>query len=142
MADQDNTEHVETGNTEAKRYRLRLREVEAERDDLAAKLSTARTAELDRLAGSKLADEQGPEYALRDSEDLLRYTGHDVDHYLTEDGQIDADAVTADLRALHGERPHLFAVDPVGPYVPDQGNGGLEMPPPKDQFKDAFAHRE
>lgn len=44
------------GNEEAKRYRLRLREVEAERDQLVEQVQTLRQAEVERQAADRLED--------------------------------------------------------------------------------------
>lgn len=120
------TEPGHGGNEEAKKYRLRLRDAEAERDRLAEQLINHQHSDLARIAGEDF-DGRG----LYDPDDLLRYSGKNVADYVTDDGLVDSEAVTTDLRALAEQRPHLFEdrLPRSGPYVPDQGLEDTGMKP-------------
>jgi hypothetical protein len=103
---------------EAKRYRLKLRETEAERDRLAALVERHRRADVERaLSESKLADPA----------DLWR-DGLTLDELLDDDGSIDdtklADAVAAVLAA------HPSWARPARKPV-DLGQGPRGVPTPK-----------
>jgi hypothetical protein len=103
---------------EAKRYRLKLRETEAERDRLAALVERHRRADVERaLSESKLADPA----------DLWR-DGLTLDELLDDDGSIDdtklADAVAAVLAA------HPSWAKPTRKPV-DLGQGPRGEPTPK-----------
>src|SRR5690625_4993930 len=68
-----------SANREAAGYRRRLRDVEAERDELAASLNALRKAEIERLAGEHLRVGSA-----------IWASGADLESLLTEDGGIDA----------------------------------------------------
>jgi hypothetical protein len=93
-------------HAEAAKYRTRLRETEAERDALTARVAKLQTAELTRLAAEHL-DTPGDLYAL---------TGTTLADYLGEDGELDAEAVADAVAGLLATRPGLrkrqAAVDP------------------------------
>lgn len=81
---------------EAAGYRRRLRETEAERDGLLARVETVHRAEVERVAGGVLAD----------AGDLWRDGGVDLGGLLDEAGDVDAAAVTKAARAIVKRRPH------------------------------------
>lgn len=108
-------EAPENGNHEAARRRRQLREVEAERDTLAAHLTRHRTRDLERVAGEHLAEPA----------DLLALGGQTLDEFLTDDGDIDPDAVRAAARALVASRPGLRAPQRQGPI--GQGRTGPQV---------------
>lgn len=58
--------------------------------------------------------------------DLFSLSGNDLADYLTEDGDVDAEKVAADVAAILAERPGLRKMTPG--YDPSQGLGGR---PPK-----------
>lgn len=85
------------GNAEAARWRVKLRETEAERDTLRARVTDMHAAEVSRLA-------TGPG-ALHDGADLLLTST--LDDLLDDDGNVDAEAVTEAVAALVERKPHL-----------------------------------
>lgn len=95
----DGGTETEGGNGEAARRRRQLRDTEAERDTLAGHLERHRLRDLERAAGEILA-EPG---------DLLALGGQDLDAFVGESGDVDADAVRAAARALVDTRPGLKA---------------------------------
>jgi hypothetical protein len=84
-------------NAEAAGYRRRLRETEAERDVLAARVNAWRTAEVDRLAAEHLAR----------GADLLELGGVDVEQLLDDAGMVDVERVGAEVAGLLETRPYL-----------------------------------
>ncbi len=88
---------------EAKRYRLRLRQTEAERDelrqtntDLAGRLETMQRAEVERVAADHLA-----------AGDAVWLAGADLADMLDEAGQVDAAKVQQVCQTATAERPYL-----------------------------------
>lgn len=80
---------------EAAGYRHKLRETEGERDALAEQVTAMRRAEVERLAGDRLAD----------SGDLWR-SGVEVDQLLSDEGAPDPEKVGAVVEQLVKDRPH------------------------------------
>lgn len=107
-------------NKEA-RYRVERNEARAERDALAQRVERMQRADIERLAGEHLSMPA----------DLFSLSGNAVTDYLTEDGEVDADKVAADVAAILAERPGLKK-GPVRGFDPTQGTGGREsaMPEP------------
>lgn len=87
-------ESTERPNREA-RYRLRLREAEAERDALAGRLTRLQHAEAERLAGEQLTD----------GADLWR-DGATLTDLLDDDGDLDPGKVREAAEALVQAHPH------------------------------------
>lgn len=125
---QDDTGDDETGDVsklrrEAKRHRLKLREVEAERDAAVTKLNSLSEVVLgDQVArhGLGLA--------------ALRAAGHDPAGFFTDDGKYDADAVDAAAR----ETAEKFGIRRPG-GVPQWAGTGPERTPStgwKDVIRD------
>lgn len=98
-------------NAEAARYRRRLRDAEAERDALGARVGAMQRREVERLAGDRLSQ----------AGDLFTIGGADLADLLTEEGDVDSTAVTAAVGALLEARPGLALVPP--PTWPDMGQG-------------------
>lgn len=101
----------ESPNREAARYRTRLREVEGERDALAARVQRLQRAAVARLVGDRLAV----------PDDLLAF-GLALEDLLTEDGEVDAELVNSAVFDLLTRRPGL-AVVPDKARFPDLGGG-------------------
>lgn len=99
------------GNKEA-RYRVERNEARAERDALAERIQRMHRAEVERLASD----------ALSHPADLFSLSGNELADYLTEDGDVDAEKVAADVVAILAERPGLRKTTPG--YDPSQGFGG------------------
>lgn len=105
QADEDSTE--DTGNAEAARYRKRLRQAEAERDQLAEQLTALRTAEAERLAGAHIAKGSA-----------LWAGGVTVSDLLNADGRVDPELVKA---AAISARDTLGLTKPRPGYAPREG---------------------
>lgn len=105
----DQADEQGAAGREAAKYRRRLRETEAERDGLAARVERQQLREVDRLAAERLA-EPG---------DLRMIGGAQLEQLLTEDGDIDPAAVAAAVDELLTTRPGL-ARQPVR-RMPDLG---------------------
>jgi hypothetical protein len=96
----------ETGrylSREAARYRTRLRETEAERDQLRERLERYERAEVERLASAAGLAVAGDVWTFGATLDTLR----------GETGDIDADTVSGVVEAILKDRPQLRA-QPVG----------------------------
>ena len=101
------------GNKEA-RFRQERNEA---RDQLAAanaRIERMQRAEIERLAADGLSHPA----------DLFSLSGNELADYLTEDGDVDADKVSADVAAVLAERPGLRRNHPA--FDPTQGFGGKE----------------
>lgn len=103
-----------TGNREAARYRKRLRDTEAERDALSARLETMQRHEAERLASKVLAKGS----ALWAGETKL-------DDLLDDDGNIDPQKVTDRAEEVREEfgiararRPLVVPMEGYSPAVP------------------------
>lgn len=104
MDENENNEDQETtapqqqessGNEEAKRYRLRLREVERERDQLKEQVQSFRQAEVERRAAD----------VLEDASDIW-LTDVQVDHLLDENsGELDDEKLSAAVEQVADEHP-------------------------------------
>lgn len=112
---------------EAKSYRLRLRDTEAERDRLAATLTA-----LQRGRVEAIATQQGI------TAEALWAAGTELDSLLGEDGQPDPIAVAAAADAARQE----LGIDPTPPprrSAAGLRSGAMNPPPPADHWRDAFA---
>lgn len=111
------------------RYRVQLRETEAERDTLAGRIETMQRAEVERLA----ADVIGKPTA-------LWATATTLADLLDDDGQVDPDKVAA---AAHAAKEKLgleigeAARKKRGPVVPREGTGTGHSS--HNAWKDAFS---
>lgn len=92
----------QTSNNEAARYRVRLRETEAERDNLAERVTGYQRRECEQLVGDVLAQPA----------DLWDIAGADVTEFFDENGTVDENAVQAAAAALIESRPGLAAHPP------------------------------
>src|SRR5699024_10999869 len=110
---------ADSKNAEAAKYRVQLREAEAERYTLRQQITAMRTAEIERLAGQHIA-----------KPDALWRTGTTIEDLLTEDGTIDAAAVEAAAQTAISDHG-LAAAIPAFQTNPGQGqNGGDTKPEP------------
>lgn len=103
MIDEENDEDQETavqeqesgGNEEAAKYRRRLREVEAERDQLAEQVQGFRQADVERRAAD----------ALQDPSDIWR-AGVQLNDVLDENsGELDEDKLAETIKQVTEEHP-------------------------------------
>lgn len=83
------------GSNEARKYRKRAQEAEAERDSLRERLSTMQRNEIQRMAGDKLVDPTD-----------LWATGATVDDYLDDDGNLDPDKLDTAIGVILEAKPH------------------------------------
>ena len=88
--------HDDGPGREAAKYRLRLREAEAERDALAGRLEAAQRREAERLAGE-----------LSQPGDLWLLGNVTLTDLLTDDGEVDPAKVQAATAAVLDARPGL-----------------------------------
>ena len=95
------------GGREAAKYRRRLREAEAQRDQLAGQVEAMQRAEVERLAE---ADGLKP---------AALWAGAELAGLLADDGTVDGARVSA---AIEAAREQLgIPAPPVGPRVPNEG---------------------
>lgn len=104
---------------EAAKYRRRLREVEAEREQLGERLAAYQRAAVEQLAGERLA-------VAADIFDVGRVHLADL---VNEDGQVNADAVTAAVGELLASRPGLGKQRQVPVGFPSSGQGATNAAP-------------
>ncbi|GAA4863899.1 hypothetical protein [Saccharopolyspora cebuensis] len=102
-------------NREAAKYRRQLRDTEAERDALAARLATMERRQVDRLAAEVLADPSDFAPAL----DELRDAG----------GALDEEKVSAALDELIKAKPHYAKRRVVPTRSSAEHSGGSYTPP-------------
>lgn len=113
---------------EAARYRRRLRETEAERDTLAARVEALQRAAVEREASGALARPEA-----------LWAAGVDLAGLLTDEGTVDAAKVA---QAVEDARDRLGLAPAVRTPRADPtqgGRGGIEVAP---RFEDAFTPRD
>lgn len=115
--DAENGSQTAKSNKEA-RYRVERNEARAERDALAERIQRMQRAEVERLAADGLSHPA----------DLFSLSGNELADYLTEDGDVDADKVAADVTAIVAERPGLQRPRHPAGYDPSQGQGGKGSP--------------
>ncbi|MEK0225661.1 hypothetical protein WM016_04775 [Bifidobacterium mongoliense] len=119
---------------DAAKYRHKLRDAEAERDQLAAIAKTASANVYTQAVGS--VSSHGARLAHPD--DLERFTGKGPDSYV-HDGQLDHDALQADLDSLRERRPELFREINYSPRPdPSQGHSGARGEGPV-AWREAFS---
>lgn len=118
------TPPAEQPNEEAKRYRLRLREAEQQRDALAQRVEAMQRSEVETLAAEHLNVPSA----------LWKADGVELASLLTDDGAVDADkvreAALAARESLGLERRSLGLRTP--------GEGKNRRPSNKTSFEDAF----
>lgn len=108
------TDGQDAGNREAAKYRRQLRDTEAQRDELSASLTQART-ELLRAAVAeyKIGNSRFNTAALEDA-------GLDVNAIFTE-GRINTEALDTQMTALHETKPYMFTEPKHGNIAPREG---------------------
>lgn len=111
QTDQDQAEEGDPANREAARYRVRLREAEAERDRVAAQLESVATHVVNGEAARYGVNAEG-----------LRAAGHDLGAFFNDEGTFDAEAVRQAAEDTAGR----FGIKRPGAagYVPGSGTGG------------------
>ncbi|MDS1115607.1 hypothetical protein RD149_17795 [Gordonia westfalica] len=125
----DNTETPEPQSKREARYRLQLRETEAERDTLAGRIETMQRAEVERLAADVIA-----------KPDALWASDTTLADLLDDDGLVDRDKVTAAAYAAKDTLGlELGAAERKkrGPVVPREGTGTGHSS--HNAWKDAFS---
>lgn len=109
---QGNThDEPQKANKEA-RYRVERNEARAALEAAQERITRMQRAAIERLAADGMSHPA----------DLFSLSGNDVADYLTEDGEVDAEKVAADVAAVLAERPGLKRMMPG--YDPSQGLGG------------------
>lgn len=103
-------------NREAAKWRRQLRETETERDSLRSRVEAMQRAEVERLAGDRLAK----------PESLWKTEGVALADLLGEDGQVDADKVAAATELAAStlglqQLPAHQRPEVRGAYVPSEG---------------------
>lgn len=126
---------------EAKKYRQQLREVEAERDALQARVDNfAQTMLNSKLEQHTKIDNPNKagivNIALKHADDFLHMTGKTAADFLSEDGSFHQEHFEQTLSSLFIARPELFDQKLHGPYVPNIGNPVKTAL--QNQFQDAF----
>ncbi|MFI2841700.1 hypothetical protein [Mycolicibacterium sp. PDY-3] len=113
------------------RFRRERNEARDERDALATRIERMQRSEIERLAAGAMAHPG----------DLFTLSGNTPADYLTDDGDVDADKVAADVAAVLAERPGLSRNSPA--FDPSQGTGGKpkQPPPPTLTWASAFRRR-
>jgi hypothetical protein len=108
---------------EAAGYRTRLREAEAQRDELATRLESFQAQ-----AAVKAATGPG---MLRDGEDLFR-AGVNVSELIADDGTLDHDKLTAAVAEVRERHPHWGEARPAPrrPAEPFATGTGMTRPEP------------
>ena len=96
---------VETGNTEAKKYRLKLREVEAERDALRTSLGAARTGMVRELLSTRSFDNGKTQFNMAAFDDA----GLDIGDLFNEAGDLDHEKVSNVMNELKASKPYMFS---------------------------------
>lgn len=124
------TDEGDEGRTgaEAAKYRRRLREAEAERDTLAARVEALQRAEVERAAADALARPEA-----------LWAAGTELGDLLTEDGTVDPQRV-AQAAAEARDRLGLAPARRTPRADPTQGGHGVTVEP-APRFEDAFTPR-
>lgn len=114
--DQDDDDGAGKGGREAAKYRRRLREAEAQRDQLAGQVEAMQRAEVERLA---TADGLKP---------AALWAGAELAGLLADDGTVDGAKVSA---AIEAAREQLgIPAPPVGPRVPNEGRSPVRPAKP------------
>lgn len=115
-------------NKEA-RYRVERNEARDERDALAQRVERLNRAEVERLASD----------ALSHPGDLFSLSGNELTDYLTDEGEVDAEKVAADVAAVLAERPGLRKGSPA--FDPTQGFGGAPQAKREPTMADLLSQR-
>lgn len=111
------------GSKEAK-YRVERNEARQERDELAARLAALQTTEMLRQAGEILSA----------PEDII-LAGKTLSDFLTPEGWVDKQAVTAAAKQVLAQRPGLKKLDRAVDIT--QGSGSVTAQP-QPSFADMF----
>ncbi|MEP9391677.1 hypothetical protein ABLE94_05355 [Gordonia sp. VNK1] len=123
----DQAETPEPPSKREARYRLQLREAQAERDTLAERLEALQRSEVERLAAD-----------LIEKPAALWTAGVKLDTLVGDDGTIDADKVTEAVKSAREQLGLQSSQQRLrrGPVVPMEGTGTDRSRP--DPWKSAF----
>lgn len=117
-----------TPNSEAARYRRRLRETEAERDALRGRVEHMQRGEVERLAAARLAD----------AADVWR-DGAQIADLLDDNGNVDPTKVDTLLGGLVDTHPHWSNQQrAVRPSATMKSGASAPTPPRSNTFAQAF----
>ena len=126
QADQDTTDQEQaqeaTPNAEAKKWRLRLRESEAQNETAQATIQQLQNTVLNNAlngsinvtpqSGNRAVHDDGTtktvEVKLRNPEDLFTVGGADRGNLFNDDGGLDTEALSQAATELYSSRPDLF----------------------------------
>jgi hypothetical protein len=114
-------ESTRAARREAAAHRVRAREVEAERDRLAARIDRQDTAEVERMAAETMSDPT--DLWMRSRLDAMR----------DDNGELDPERVRAEIERVLSERPHWAKREPVVNF-----HDGVRMPPEAMQRSPGF----
>ena len=121
------TEQPDNPNAEAKKWRLKLRDAETERDNLQQQLTQARR----EIVANALEKDRRLDPAAMDD------AGINIDE-LFEDGALNHDSLTQQLTTAKEQKPYLFNNGKL--FVPAEG-GTPTITPGGNSWQDAFAPR-
>lgn len=132
------TRETQNPNAEAKKYRVRLRDAEAERDQLREQLEALQVDMVNDHIGGRIPTESGQDTTpqLRNPSDLFLFTQTGPADYIGDDGRPDAQKIAQAVSDLAEQRPEL-TVRPERVVIPNAG----DHPPkgaPKASFTEAF----
>ncbi|MCK5753762.1 MAG: hypothetical protein KAH46_13785 [Mycobacterium sp.] len=116
--DAQNGNESRKGNREA-RYRVERNEARHERDALQQRIDSLLTREAERVASKHLAEPA----------DLFTLTGKSVRDFVGEDGELDAELVTATANEILGTRPGLKPADSATDRSQGLGGGAQSTGP-------------
>lgn len=116
---------------EAKKYRLRAQEAEAERDTLKTRLNAMLNIEATRII------EAAPQ-KLHNPADLFEIGGVKLEDVLTEDGMIDQGKISAAIADLHKTRAYLFKETGGGNASLARAAGDRDRLPSAPSWKNAL----
>lgn len=119
------TEPAESGNREAAKYRKLLRETEADRDGIAARLEAAQRHIIETTAAAIIDKPAG-----------LWASGVQVSDLLDDDGNVDAEKVTAAATTAREELGLSKRAN--GPIIPNQGNAPTSSANTRSAWVGAF----
>ena len=146
---------VDKARREAAGYRTKVRELEPKAKEHDKLLESQKTAEQQANDKAAAAADRATRATLRavtaeikalaandfaDPEDASAFLG-DIAKYADEDGEVDVEALRADLASLLARKPHLAKVAGQQPRAPrpdrsqgSSGNGGTAAPTAADAF--------
>ncbi len=120
-------------NSEAAKWRRKLRDAETQLTTLAERMDGIQRAEIERLAG----------HHLQDGADLWRDSSIEPDTLLGDDGRVDVTKVADAAKGVLAQHPHWQRRSPMTePTSSVNGNGRVGEGKPAPTFADAFKPRD